>query len=397
MATFKACSLVCWAFVPASRNHVFRDIALDMVNDMPHKLHAILLQSPHLAMYVRDLTIYRSHDPKLWMKPGSPLPALLSMLPHVKRLSIFACWGDWLDVPPSLSAALVRLVSSGILDRLHLLTIANVPAALLQGALSVPVVSLFHVSPNPAEARLLHLPRDRPSPEYLNLSLDTKVGKILDRLQGSIHLSNVRRLAINPIPNSSNSAKNFARVLSAVENNLERLDVQWHECHFEQFHDSRFDLSRLKLLRTVQLHIIIEQANVTIPEYVPQALAELRETNPLLESLTYVFNLPNVAGKKIPLAGDVSWLLRLMDTKLGSVDDDSGFSKLREVHFKIVPECSPPNLVPDYAAFFQAHLPRTHSRGILSIEQGYRIRGAAVIPLLPYTSVWPHRPKKKQQ
>lgn len=237
MASFKACSLVCWAFVPASRTYIFRDISLCMVNDAAHKLHAMLLRSPYIALYIRDLTIYRSHDPKLWMPPGSPLPAVLSMLPHIKRFSLFACWGDWLDVPPPLASAIERLISSGTLDRLHILTASNIPAALLQSALSLRVLSLFHVGVNPTEnPRIFHLPPTRPgaasSPEYLNLSLDGKVGKILEHMQaaGSTRFSNVRRLAVNPIPNSKNSPQNFARVLSAVETTLERLDIQFHEC-----------------------------------------------------------------------------------------------------------------------------------------------------------------------
>jgi hypothetical protein len=36
----------------------------------------------------------------------------------------------------------------------------------------------------------------------------------------------VRRLALNPIPNSAGSAQNFTRALRAVEGTLKRLEVQ---------------------------------------------------------------------------------------------------------------------------------------------------------------------------
>jgi hypothetical protein len=79
----------------------------------------------------------------------------------------------------------------------------------------------------------------------LNLSLDSKVGKMLEYMAGSDssssssssrgnsspktkntaltsnYFSRVRRLALNPIPNSAGSAQNFARVLRAVEGTLE--------------------------------------------------------------------------------------------------------------------------------------------------------------------------------
>jgi hypothetical protein len=71
------------------------------------------------------------------------------------------------------------------------------------------------------------------------------------------------------------------------------------------------------------------------------------------------------------------------------------FPALRTLHITLVPEASPPSLVPDYAPFFRAHLPRASRRGVLTVEQGSRVRGAAVMPLLPYMSVWPHRNKAK--
>ncbi|KAF7368772.1 hypothetical protein MVEN_00202300 [Mycena venus] len=396
MASFQACSLVCWAFVPACRKHIFRDVCLPMLSDAPERLHEVLLRCPEIASYVRDLTVHRSHEPKVWMRPGSPLPAVLSMLPLINRFSVFGCWGDWWDVPVPLASAIMGVMTLGTMDRLHVLTVANVPAAFLQRALSLRILSLFYVSLDPAKIpRKLDPSQGRlgeGSPEYLNLSLDSKVGKILEyaRASGSKYFSNIRRLAVNPIPNSVNSERNFARILSAVENTLERLDLQWHELHVEQFDASGYDCSRLRHLRTVQLHIILEQPQVTIPKYLSFYLSRLREY-PLLESLTYVLYVPNVAGADIPDAVDAARLLHAMDAEIG--DGDVAFPALRELHFKIIPECSPPNVVPDYPAFLLAHLCRTRSRGILSVEQGYRIRGAAVMPLLPYTTVWPKHKK----
>jgi hypothetical protein len=59
------------------------------------------------------------------------------------------------------------------------------------------------------------------TPEYLNLSLDSKVGKVLEYMQEkggaptSNYFSRIRRLALNPIPNSPGSAQNFARACCA--------------------------------------------------------------------------------------------------------------------------------------------------------------------------------------
>ncbi|KAJ6629386.1 hypothetical protein B0H10DRAFT_1363560 [Mycena sp. CBHHK59/15] len=460
VASFKACALVCWAFVPISRTHIFRAISLDMLNDAPHRFYALLRRSPYIALYVKDLTIFRSHDTSLWMQPGSPLPQVLSLLPHIVRLSIFGCWGDWHDVPPLLASALLRVLACGKLERLHILTAANVPVALLHSALQVRVLSLFHVSLDPRDdPRRLHAPPPGAAPAFLNLSLDSKVGKILEHV-GPTRLTHVRRLALNPIPNSVNSAANMARVLSAVEGTLERLDIQVHESHFEPI-----DTSRLTALRTFQLHVILAErpalphtpppssaapvssapssptpssphsspspppqseftfaptAAPLIPPFLPLILARLRAANPLLTSLTIVLHVPAVSGPAL-CARDVR-LLREVDAVLfggagreGADEGDSGRRgsgvALRSLHVRVVPEASPPTLLPPYAAFVRAHLPRAaracgahaHWRGDaradgeergLRVETGYRVRGAAVMPLLPYTSVWPHRPRK---
>jgi hypothetical protein len=338
------------------------------------------------------------------MQPSSPLVTVLSMLSHLEQFSIFGYWGDWLNVPSSLALGILRVISLASLERLHILNVTNIPAVLLHSALSLRILSLYYVSMNPYEDPCsLHLPqnpRRAASPQFLNVSLDSKVGKILEHLQalGSTHFTNVRRLAVNPIPNSINSSQNFARFLTVVENTLERLDIQWHECalccipflplltcstvSFNQFDASGVDTSRLRLLRTVQLHLIMEEPDVTVPKYLPRAIRQLCLTNPLLESITFVLHIPNVAAAEIPAASSVARRLRKLDADLGKDG-----AALREAHWKIIPECSPPSVVPDYATFFQSHLCRTRSRGILSVEQGYRMRGAAVLPWLPYRSV----------
>lgn len=130
---------------------------------------------------------------------------------------------------------------------------------------------------------------------------------------------------------------------------------------------------------------------------------------------------------------------------------------LRAARWRVHPEAAPPSVVPPYAAWVRAGLPRMAARvvppldaaclsadapcgaggaagegmggegegmggegmrgggegeeggeedraawddgaaagaAVLRVEQVYRGRGAAVMPLLPYTSVWPHRPKR---
>ncbi|KAF7367694.1 hypothetical protein MSAN_00833200 [Mycena sanguinolenta] len=327
-----------------------------MLTDAPSKLYALLLQSPQIALYIRDFTIQRSPHPNLWMQPNSLLPLVLPLLCRIKQFSIFGFWGDWLDIPNSLASAILHVISSVTLDRLHVLNVTNVPSVLLHNALSMRVLSLYFVGLNPTEdpGALVHIHRPQSiSLEDLNLSLDSKVGGILGRVQalGSVRFANVRRLAVNPIPNSMNSPYNFARILSAVERTLERIDIQWYELSFQQFNDSQVDTSRLGRLRTVQLRIIMQEAGAVIPKYLRHAIHNLTVNNPRLESLTVVLYIPNVEGAEIAGTKSIARQLRKIDAELSG-----SFPALREARWEIVPECSPPNLVPDYEELFVANL-----------------------------------------
>ncbi|KAJ7700537.1 hypothetical protein B0H14DRAFT_3528057 [Mycena olivaceomarginata] len=100
---------------------------------------------------------------------------------------------NWGDLPPALAAAILRLVAGGGVERLHVLTVANVPAVFLLSALSLRVVSLFYVGLDPTEkVRKRKVRPTQPqlleaveTPEYLNLFLNNKVGEVLEYMAGS--------------------------------------------------------------------------------------------------------------------------------------------------------------------------------------------------------------------
>ncbi|KAJ7803133.1 hypothetical protein B0H14DRAFT_3778738 [Mycena olivaceomarginata] len=186
---------------PDCRVFPLRSPCFPMLSPAPARLHTTLLRAPHLAAHVRDLTIHRPHASGLWAAPDSPLPALL--------------------------------------------------------------VSLFYVGLDPAEKARKRKVRPRQpqlleavgTPEYLNLSLDSKVGKVLEHMQEkggaptSNYFSRVRRLALNPIPNSAGSAQNFAMVLCAVEDMLEcwRCSGTKHEAHTNYIDLALYDPARSRL------------------------------------------------------------------------------------------------------------------------------------------------------
>ncbi|KAJ7763109.1 hypothetical protein DFH07DRAFT_812752 [Mycena maculata] len=445
--TLRACAQVCWAFVPAARASLFRTLTIDMLSPShAPNLHLALARTPTLARYVRDVTIYRSHDTNLWMLPGSPLPGVLHTLAaagRITRFSIFGCWGNWRDVPPPLSDAILRACALPTLERLHILTAANMPPALFASALRVRVLSLFHCSVDP---RLPGFPAQREDdarragPTYLNLSLDGQVGKILDAMladsvgaassprsspprspsrappQGG-YFDNVTRLALNPIPNSVNSADNLAKVLRAVEGTLEVLEVQVHERHIPPLPPLPPRTTRFAL------HLIMETPGALLPADLPSILASVRATSPRLTRLEVVLHLPffdaSTPTDGIPNAAvlrGVDGVLAAWATRAGEDGGGGGTGRegLRAVRVRVVPE----GPAPDYVRFVGGCLVRTEQAlaarstpssssvggtsggegweeaGLgLTVEQGSRERGTAVMPLLPHTSVWPHRKK----
>ncbi|KAJ7849633.1 hypothetical protein B0H14DRAFT_3452345 [Mycena olivaceomarginata] len=152
-----ACTLVCWVFVPTCRAARLRSPYFPM-------LPRVRLHSPHLATHVRDLTV------DLLFAQDSPLPAApeSEKLQSVRVLAL-----------PALAAAILRLVAGGGLGRPHVLNLANVAALFLRSALSLQKVRKRKAR-GPTQSRLVDGGGARWTPEYLNLSLDSKVAKLLD-------------------------------------------------------------------------------------------------------------------------------------------------------------------------------------------------------------------------
>ncbi|KAJ7808423.1 hypothetical protein B0H14DRAFT_3482374 [Mycena olivaceomarginata] len=158
------------------------------------------------------LTIHRPHAPGLWVAPDSPPASPARYATQLESFSLFGCWGDWRDLPPALAAAILRLVAGGGLERLHVLTVANVPAAFCAAPSRCGGCPCSTSALDPAEKvrkrkacpTQPQLVESEWSPEYLNLSLDSKVGKVLEYMAGSDSSSSSSR------GNSSPKTKNTA-------------------------------------------------------------------------------------------------------------------------------------------------------------------------------------------
>ncbi|KAF8498419.1 hypothetical protein JB92DRAFT_972552 [Gautieria morchelliformis] len=113
-----ACSLVCRFWVPSSQRRLFRCIKLThpilWIIPCPYiqQLGQVLLNSPHLVNYIRELRLpdMSSVPPFIDAKPGldEPLSPLLRKLTHVQKLDIAGL--AWNDLPRDLRQSLCQVL-----------------------------------------------------------------------------------------------------------------------------------------------------------------------------------------------------------------------------------------------------------------------------------------------
>lgn len=125
-----SCSLVCNAWLPASRHHFFAKITLKaMAPNVPtscpqercKRLYWLLIRSPKIIPNVRELEVYEGspyHSPHpdtrstTWVTTERTLPPLLKLLTHLERLDFSATTTFyWKTLPPTFQHAIHAVLS----------------------------------------------------------------------------------------------------------------------------------------------------------------------------------------------------------------------------------------------------------------------------------------------
>ncbi|KAJ7209014.1 hypothetical protein B0H12DRAFT_1158214 [Mycena haematopus] len=213
-ASLKACSVVAAPFCAPSQRHLFRAMWLHRENwqfytVVQQTLHqrtkipsgtikrvsALFSESPHLAAYVRDLTI----DLPDSADEDMPLAQVLQAATKLERFVISGLAVRWDDLSPSLASKILDVFMRPSLERLHLLNIQNLPAyAILCVLSSMKVLSLHHSNFNdeetlehgglPTTSKMTHLilSSNSPSMYELRLHLDTSAHLHADRILTSV-------------------------------------------------------------------------------------------------------------------------------------------------------------------------------------------------------------------
>ncbi|KAJ7184771.1 hypothetical protein C8R46DRAFT_1208951 [Mycena filopes] len=291
-AALKSCSLVGRLFCSPSQRHLFHSMWLHRENwqfytlvqqalqrgtttpsGTMKKVSGLLSESPHLAAYVRDLTI----DLPDSADEDIPLARILEAVPNLERFVISGLVVRWGDLSPPLSSAILDAWDRPALKKLHLVNMRDVPASAVLGVLSsLKVLSLHHSTLGEEEESPA---QDGPPPsvsplEHLILSTGTSFHLLLG--PQAPKLLNIRRLFI---PLTAAGDAHGQRLLSSVAATLTHLEVNCGDLFFLP------RLPELPHLQSLTMHVLDPLAR-RLPHGFAHTLAGLPAV-----SLTLVFGI----------------------------------------------------------------------------------------------------------
>lgn len=244
----KACALVCWAWLPACRAHIFVRVSLrpPPLYSLPYRflvtkptdvqrLYRILRSSPEIAAYIHDLAICEGMIGREWLSDQT-LPLLLRKLRNTQRFLFERSASmqiTWSDLRADLRDAIAGVLLSPSLLELRLFGLAfDSPMQLLRILQSCQLLRVLHVkhlrllqelpveipvTDNPTSQKQHRAPLDvlsigaRTSPDLISCLLHPEL---------TIDVAAVRTLSIS----ISGNFADFARLLREMSS-LETLEI----------------------------------------------------------------------------------------------------------------------------------------------------------------------------
>ncbi|KAJ7479126.1 hypothetical protein FB451DRAFT_1240668 [Mycena latifolia] len=311
-ASLHACSLVACAFVAPTQRHLFRRLALTRQNRALNEARAkvaqrsaLLSSSPHLATYVRDLTLQID---------------LFS-----DRLVIRGGARKWGELPADLRTALVALFSLQGLRCVALDCFSGVPASIIRYALSsfkeVSLTSIYISSDGdlpaahqldqtsfPSTAVLDHLVLDYPP------DVSTALHALLLGNEITDSLGHLRHLEVTL--NSWTYLSAFASIVLKYSHSIQHLAID-----FERLPWNALALPSLPRLRILTLKATVGELKT--PNSVLMVIASLPSCMPNIEVVNILIY--------ISTGSTYSDFIRLAEVDAALMK----LPQLREVHFHV--------------------------------------------------------------
>ncbi|KAJ7142407.1 hypothetical protein C8R44DRAFT_846451 [Mycena epipterygia] len=260
------------------------------------KISALLTESPHLASYVRDLTI----DLPDSAAEDMALQRVLKAVPNLERFVISGLSMRWDALSPGLAAIILDVLAQPVLDHLHLLSMRDVPAHAILSALStMRVLSIHHTSFNEAEPPAISRPPTTPRLEHLIFAtgLPSTYEFILSPY--APRLTNVKKLFLL---DDMVCRLHAERLLSSIGGTLECLELDYGILS----RSSMLNLPHLPNLRSLTL-LIFCGFRKRLPEELAGALAALPPTPLTLQFTMQVFQEEEKWVEDGPLLGLEGW------------------------------------------------------------------------------------------
>lgn len=197
--SLKAIALTATQFVGPAQRIIFRSLSLhghDMPGWCPTFERALILLngSPHLASYVKNLTIRLPHNASL--AHHDLLEQVLPKFSNVRRLVLRGVGITWDDLKPGLQSTITTFLLQSSLEKLHLAHMVAVPLAVIAIAAQRFIVLSLHtvfisrglrISLASSTSRLTHLILASSHPSQSNG---------YQNLISPAYIANLRRLGI---------------------------------------------------------------------------------------------------------------------------------------------------------------------------------------------------------
>ncbi|KAJ7857574.1 hypothetical protein B0H13DRAFT_2574233 [Mycena leptocephala] len=130
-SSLRECSLAASSFVHTSQRRIFRALSLSEIAAY-ERMAIILIESPHLGQYVRQLSLQITHIPSDW----APLKRLLSTMHDIERLAISGLANESTRSQIRLNPPLLDILSLRSLRCVALDDLSDVPGSLIIQILS---------------------------------------------------------------------------------------------------------------------------------------------------------------------------------------------------------------------------------------------------------------------
>ncbi|KAJ7265222.1 hypothetical protein C8J57DRAFT_1622318 [Mycena rebaudengoi] len=146
-ASLKSCSLAATPFVARSQRHLFRSVRLETSrkngdSSSIRALHNCLIESPHIASYIRHLIL----DVSLLSHSQPLVSSILCSVSNLARLDFNGDSLQWRMVSEKLRIALLVALRRPSLQQFHLTQLYDIPPSfILDVASSVPEFSVKHL------------------------------------------------------------------------------------------------------------------------------------------------------------------------------------------------------------------------------------------------------------